>query len=93
MGTADKVFRFSEEMKTRGYPISDQRAADISIDHPRVVENYRSAHEIALRVGPRQGVEGRSLPKPNKQSLLRGENTNRGASGRAFPHAPRALGS
>jgi len=26
-----------------------QRAADISVDHPRVVENYRSAHEIALR--------------------------------------------
>ena len=29
----------------------DQRAADISVDHPRVVENYRSAHEIALRGG------------------------------------------
>jgi hypothetical protein len=40
-------------MKTRGYPVSDfdQRAADISVVHPRVVENYRSAHEIALRVG------------------------------------------
>jgi hypothetical protein len=43
----------SSLMKTRGYPVSDfdQRAADISVDHPRVVENYRSAHEIALRVG------------------------------------------
>jgi hypothetical protein len=43
----------SELMKTRGYPVTDfnQRAADISVDHPRVVENYRSAHEIALRVG------------------------------------------
>jgi len=43
----------SSLMKTRGYPICDfdQRAADISVDHPRVVENYRSAHEIALRVG------------------------------------------
>ena len=43
----------SSLMKTRGYPTSDfdQRAADISVDHPRVVENYRSAHEIALRVG------------------------------------------
>jgi hypothetical protein len=40
-------------MKTRGYPVSDfaQRAADISVDHPRVVANYRSAHEIALRAG------------------------------------------
>ena len=43
----------SAVMKARGYPVSDfdQRAADISVDHPRVVENYRSAHEIALRIG------------------------------------------
>jgi hypothetical protein len=43
----------SSLMKTRGYPVSDfdQRAADISVDHPRVVENYRSGHEISLRVG------------------------------------------
>jgi hypothetical protein len=46
----------SSVMKARGYPVSDfdQRAADISVDHPRVVENYRSAHEIALRVGKDQ---------------------------------------
>ena len=39
-------------MQTRGYPVTDfdQRAADISVDHPRVVDNYRSAHEIALRL-------------------------------------------
>jgi hypothetical protein len=38
-------------MSTRGYPVSDfeQRAADLSVDHPLVLENYRSAHEIALR--------------------------------------------
>lgn len=38
-------------MSTRGYPVSnfEQRAADISVDHPRVLENYRTAHEIALR--------------------------------------------
>jgi hypothetical protein len=43
----------SSLMKTRGYPVSDfdQRAADVSVDHPRVVENYRSGHDIALRVG------------------------------------------
>ncbi|MDT8067376.1 MAG: hypothetical protein ROO76_04345 [Terriglobia bacterium] len=43
----------SSLMKARGYPVSDfdQRAADISVDHPRVVANYRSAHEIALRAG------------------------------------------
>ena len=38
-------------MSTRGYPVSDfeQRAADISVDYPLVLQNYRSAHEIALR--------------------------------------------
>jgi len=48
----------SSLMKTRGYPVSDfnQRAADISVDHPRVVENYRSAHEIALRVGKEEAT-------------------------------------
>ena len=37
-------------MKQRGYPVSDfeQNAADLSVDHPRVVENFRAAHEIAL---------------------------------------------
>ena len=40
-------------MKTRGYPVADfdQRAADISVDHPKVVENYRLAHETTMRVG------------------------------------------
>ena len=43
----------SSLMKARGYPVADfdQRAADISVAHPRVVENYRSAHGIALRLG------------------------------------------
>jgi len=38
-------------MSKRGYPVSDfeQRAADISVDHPLVLENYRTAHGIALR--------------------------------------------
>jgi hypothetical protein len=40
-------------MKTRGYPVSDsdQSADDVSVDHPHVIENYRAAHEIALRAG------------------------------------------
>ena len=38
-------------MSTRGYPVSDfdQRAADISVAHPLVLQNYRTAHEIAAR--------------------------------------------
>jgi hypothetical protein len=46
---ADQLLR--DVMSTRGYPVSDfeQRAADISVDHPLVLEHYRSAHEIAVR--------------------------------------------
>ena len=40
-----------EVMTARGYPLGDfdQRAADISVDHPRVVSNYRAARDIARR--------------------------------------------
>ena len=38
-------------MRDRGYPVDDfeQRAADISVDHPQVVDDYRAAHAIAAR--------------------------------------------
>ena len=41
----------TEVMQVRGYPTTDftQRAADISVDHPVVVDNYRAAHDIAER--------------------------------------------
>ncbi|MGB9435373.1 MAG: hypothetical protein WBQ89_24205, partial [Candidatus Acidiferrum sp.] len=41
----------NDVMSTRGYPMSDfeQRVADISVDHPLVLDNYRAAHETALR--------------------------------------------
>jgi len=40
----------TQVMQARGYPIGEfeQRAADISVDYPVVVENYRAAHAIAL---------------------------------------------
>ena len=40
-----------EVMSERGYPIEkfDQRAADLSVDHPKVVENYREGHRLATR--------------------------------------------
>jgi len=43
----------SSLMQVRGYPVADfdQRAADISVNHPRVVEYYRSAHGVAVRLG------------------------------------------
>jgi hypothetical protein len=41
----------AEVMRLRGYPVGDfeQRAADVSVDHPRVVEHVRAAHAIARR--------------------------------------------
>jgi hypothetical protein len=38
-------------MSDRGYPSGEfeQRAADISVDHSELVENYRAAHDIAAR--------------------------------------------
>src|ERR687884_55880 len=37
-------------MRERGYPVEDfeQRAADVSVDHPDVVNNYRAAHGISI---------------------------------------------
>lgn len=42
----------SSLMQARGYPVADfdQRAADLSVDHPRLVEYYRSAHGVAMRL-------------------------------------------
>jgi ABC-type nickel/cobalt efflux system permease component RcnA len=46
---ADRLVQ--EVMHERGYPMVDfeQRAADISVDHPHVVEEYRAAHDVAER--------------------------------------------
>jgi len=46
---ADRLMQ--DAMSLCGYPMTDfeQRAADVSVNHPRVVNNYRAAHEIAVR--------------------------------------------
>jgi hypothetical protein len=46
VGRAERLV--TRVMRERGYPIDDfeQRAADISVDHPDIVDNYRSAHSI-----------------------------------------------
>jgi len=40
-----------ELMRARGYPVEDvgQRTADISVDYPELVGNYRSAHDATVR--------------------------------------------
>lgn len=46
---ADRLIR--EVMKAKGYPVEDfeQRAADISVDYPELVRDYRGMHRIAIK--------------------------------------------
>jgi hypothetical protein len=39
----------TQVMRDRGYPVDDfeQQAADVSVDHPQVAENYRAAHALS----------------------------------------------
>jgi hypothetical protein len=48
VGAADRLV--TEVMRQRGYPVDDfdRRAADISVAHPQIVDNYRAAHGIHL---------------------------------------------
>lgn len=54
-------------MEARGYPMAEfeQRAADLSVDHPQVVENYRAAHEIAVRQR-----QGRASTEDLRQAMI-----------------------
>jgi hypothetical protein len=49
VGEADQLV--TQVMTARGYPLGafDQRADDLSVDHPVVVQNYRTARALALR--------------------------------------------
>jgi hypothetical protein len=57
----------NDVMSTRGYPMSDfeQRTADISVDHPLVLEHYRSAHEIAVRQ-----TQGQASTEDLRQAMI-----------------------
>lgn len=57
-----------EVMRERGYPVEDdfeQQAADISVDHPNLVENYRAAHQISL-----DARNGRAKTEQLRQSMV-----------------------
>lgn len=51
VAVSEANFLIQEVMRKRGYPVSDfeQSAADLSVEHPVVVENYRAAYAIAER--------------------------------------------
>jgi hypothetical protein len=54
-------------MRERGYPIEDfeRRAADISVDHPRVAQNYRKAHAISTR-----NEQGQTTTEDLRQAMM-----------------------
>ena len=56
-----------EVMAARGYPVGDfeQRVADISVDHPDVVMNYRAAREIAALHG-----QGKASTEDLRQAMV-----------------------
>jgi len=57
----------TDVMQARGYPIGEfeQRAADLSVDYPLIVENYRAAHTIAARHS-----EGKASTEDLRQAMV-----------------------
>lgn len=62
---ADKLV--TAVMAARGYPMGDfeQRAADISVNYPTVVENYRSARGLTVR-----HAQGQSTTEDLRQAMV-----------------------
>jgi hypothetical protein len=56
-----------EVMQLRAYPVSDfdQRAADISVQYPDLVSNYRAAREIALK-----NKQGQASTEELRQAMI-----------------------
>jgi hypothetical protein len=57
----------TDVMQARGYPIGEfeQRAADLSVDYPLIVDNYRAAHDIAIRHS-----EGKATTEDLRQAMV-----------------------
>ncbi len=62
---ADELVK--EVMSERGYPIDgfEQQAADVSVGHPDVVSQYRSAHAIAVARG-----NGEASTEESRQAMI-----------------------
>ena len=61
---ADRLL--GDVMSTRGYPVGDfEQRADISVDHPLVLENYRAAHKSALLQ-----TQGRASTEDLRQAMI-----------------------
>jgi hypothetical protein len=64
---ADASLLVKELMQARGYPMGnfEQRAADISVDHPHLVSNYRAAREIAA-----QSEQGKATTEDLRKAVV-----------------------
>jgi len=67
VAVADADRLITDLMRERGYPVDDfdTRSELVSVDHPDVVENYRTAHGIAVRT-----VEGRTDTEELRQAVI-----------------------
>ena len=64
LGEADRIVQ--EVMKERGYPVDvfEQRSADLSVDHPTLVSNYRDAHSTT-----KQAASGDASTEDMRQAM------------------------
>jgi hypothetical protein len=69
---ADADRLIGEAMRERGYPVDDfdQRAADLSVDYPDVVENYRAGHAVASGNGAESETENLRQARVHDRSLF-----------------------
>lgn len=70
LAAVQKAERLLQEvMHTRGYPVEDfeQRAADISVDHPELVTNYRELYAITEK-GNQDGISTEEM----RQAMVHG---------------------
>jgi hypothetical protein len=67
VAVADADRLITDLMRERGYPVDDfdTRSELVSVDHPDVVENYRTAHGIAVKT-----VEGRTSTEDLRQAVI-----------------------
>lgn len=65
LNEADRLV--GEVMAAEGYPMREfeERAEDISVDHPAVCENYREGHTIAAR-----NVQGRATTEDLRKAMI-----------------------
>ncbi len=67
VAVADADRLITDLMRERGYPVDDfdTRSDLVSVDHPDVVENYRTAHGIAVMT-----VEGRTSTEDLRRAVI-----------------------